>query len=244
VHDDPLAAFRGDPAGSAVLLDVDGTLAPIVARPELARVPAATLAEVERLVASYGLVAVVSGRPLAEVRLLVPVTGLLAAGNHGFELDLGDGPRPAPAAAPYAALAVDLAARLRPTVAQLGAWIEEKGPTLTVHFRQAADPAAVESALLALAGPPAAALGFEVRAARRSIELRPRLPVDKGTATRALLAARPCRRSLYCGDDATDVDAFAVVDVAVAVASDEAPAGVAASADLVVGDVAELLRAL
>ena len=77
-----------------MLLDVDGVLAPIVPRPELSEVPEATLDLLRGLIERYRLVACVSGRTLDEVRRLVPLPGLLAAGNHGLELDLGDGPEP------------------------------------------------------------------------------------------------------------------------------------------------------
>jgi trehalose-phosphatase len=98
VSTDPFAPFRDDPGGSAILLDVDGVLAPIAPRPELAAVPARTLALLAGLIERYRLVACVSGRTLADVRALVPLPGLLAAGNHGLELDLGDGPALVPEA--------------------------------------------------------------------------------------------------------------------------------------------------
>jgi trehalose-phosphatase len=77
-----------------------------------------------------------------------------------------------------------------------------------------------------------------------AIELRPPLPFDKGSAVRALLRARPCARSLYAGDDVTDLDAFAVVDVAVAVVSDEVPPGLIEAATFAVADAGELLARL
>jgi trehalose 6-phosphate phosphatase len=240
---DPLAPFLGDPEGSGLLFDVDGTLAPIAARPGLARVHDATLELLRALVARYRLVGVVSGRSLADVRAMVPVDGLLAAGNHGLELDTGDGPRLAAGVA-HAQSAVDAAAaRIEPALGG-GAWLERKGPTLTIHYREARDPAAAAEEAYEAASPVAHELGLDLRAARMALELRPPIGLDKGTAARALLAARPCRRSLYCGDDVTDLDAFRVVDLAVAVVSDEAPPGLVAAADLAVHDVPELLERL
>src|SRR3954447_19291349 len=90
---DPLQPFVSDPGSSALLFDVDGVLAPIVARPSLSAVPEAALQALSALVGRYRLVACVSGRALADVRRLVPVPGLLYAGNHGLELDDGSGPR-------------------------------------------------------------------------------------------------------------------------------------------------------
>ncbi len=77
-----------------------------------------------------------------------------------------------------------------------------------------------------------------------ALELRPVLPVDKGTAVAELLAARPSRRSLFAGDDVTDMDGFRAADVGVAVRNAEAPPAVAEAADVVVDGVDELLARL
>ena len=82
-----LAPLARDPGRSALVLDVDGTLAPIAPRPELATVPAETRAELERLVDRYLLVACVSGRAGEDARRLVGVDGIELVGNHGLELD-------------------------------------------------------------------------------------------------------------------------------------------------------------
>jgi len=241
---DPLAPFRADPAGSALMLDIDGTLAPIASHPDLAAVPDETLDLVREAAARYRLVACVSGRSLADVRRLVPVPGLLASGNHGLELDLGEGPRLAPEAEPWLAAMREFAERLSAPAAAAGAWVEPKGPTLSVHWREARDPAATESGVLAAARPLASALGLLLRPGRMVLEARPPVAVHKGTAVAALLAARPCTRSLFCGDDVTDLDGFAACDVAVAVHSPEAPVGLLEAADVVVDDGAALLRLL
>ena len=82
-----LAPLAAAPGRSALVLDVDGTLAPIVARPELARVPEETRAELARLAGRYLLVACVSGRAGEDARRLVGVDGIAYVGNHGLELD-------------------------------------------------------------------------------------------------------------------------------------------------------------
>ena len=82
-----LVRFRSEPERAAILLDIDGTLAPIVERPEDAAVPPDTRAEVERLAAKYGLVACVSGRTAADARALVGLDGLEYVGVHGLEAD-------------------------------------------------------------------------------------------------------------------------------------------------------------
>jgi trehalose 6-phosphate phosphatase len=227
-----------------VLLDVDGVLAPIAPRPELAEVPAHTLELLTGLIARYRLVACISGRTLEEVRRLVPLPGLLAAGNHGLELDIGDGPMLVAEATSWLDRVAAAAELLEDPAAECGGFVELKGATLTVHWRQAPDTDRAAGALETRAIAVARDTGLVTRGARMAIELRPPLPFDKGSAVRAVLRARPCDRSLYAGDDVTDIDAFAVVDVAVAVVSDEAPPGLVEAATFSVGDVSSLLDRL
>ena len=241
---DLLAPFRAAPARSALLFDVDGVLAPIAPRPELAHVPAARLADLAALRDRYRLVGCVSGRPMSALMTLVPVPGLVLAANHGMELDRGDGLRLADGVADWLPRMAAVARALAAPAQADGGWVEDKGATLAVHWRGAADPELVGERLGALAAATAAANGLVLRPARMAVELRPPLPLDKGTAVQALLSGRGCERSLFCGDDATDIDAFRVVDIAVAVVSDEAPAGLVEAADLVVRDVSELIERL
>jgi trehalose 6-phosphate phosphatase len=226
-----LAPLREAPEQSAIILDVDGTLAPIVARPELAAVPKETRRELERLVGRYLLVACVSGRKGAEAERLVGVQGIRYVGNHGLELD--------PAAQ-------GLAARIAEFRAAVGLDVEDKGLTLTYHFREASDEEAARRELEEVAAR-ARAAGLVPRWGRKVLEIRPPVAADKGTAVRALLAESAAARALYAGDDTTDLDAFtggalAGLDhfVRIAVASDEAPSDLAESADLVVENPLQL----
>jgi trehalose 6-phosphate phosphatase len=231
--DERLARLRAEPEQAAVLLDVDGTLAPIVARPELAAVPEETRDEVRRLAGRYALVAAVSGRSGVDAKRLVGVDGVVYVGVHGLEL--------APEAERWRET-------LQPFAAERWPWVEDKGLTVAFHWREAPDEADAVRALETVAGR-AESLGLEARWGRKVLELRPPVPADKGTAVRALLAERGLRRALYAGDDTTDLDAFRGLDglelgVRVAVASPEAPSGLAAAADLVVASPAELLELL
>ena len=117
------------PRETAIMLDVDGTLAPIVARPEDAVVPDATRGLVEQLAARYGLVAAISGRPGEDLGEMVGVEGVAYVGEHGLELD----PRAAewaPAIAEFAE-SVDWPAEL-------------KRLSVSFHFRTAEDEQAAE----------------------------------------------------------------------------------------------------
>jgi trehalose 6-phosphate phosphatase len=231
--EDALAQLTENPARAAVLLDVDGTLAPIVARPELAAVPEETRDELRRLVGRYALVACVSGRTGQDAARLVGVEGITYVGVHGLEL--------APEAEGWREA-------LRPFAALDWPWLEDKGLTVALHWREAEDEEAARSQLKA-AATRAEAAGLEARWGRKVLELRPPVEADKGTAVRALLVARGLRRALYAGDDTTDLDAFRGLDglevaVRIAVASAEAPPGLRDAADLVVTSPAELLDVL
>jgi trehalose 6-phosphate phosphatase len=231
--EDALAQLSEDPARAAVLLDVDGTLAPIVARPEQAAVPEETRAELHRLVSRYALVACVSGRTGEDAARLVGVEGIAYVGVHGLEL------------APEAE-------RWREALRQFAAvdwpWLEDKGLTVALHWREAEDDEAARSVLEAVSAR-AEGAGLEARWGRKVLELRPPVEADKGTAVRALLEERGLRRALYAGDDTTDLDAFRGLDglevaVRIAVASAEAPPGLREASDLVVTSPAELLDVL
>jgi trehalose 6-phosphate phosphatase len=230
VHD-VLARLASEPGRAAVLLDVDGTLAPIVARPELAAVPGETRRELRRLVSRYALVACVSGRTAEDAARLVGVEGVVYVGVHGLEL--------ATAAEPWREA-------LRPFAAEPWPWLEDKGLTVAFHWREAEDEEQARASLEAVAER-ARAAGLEARWGRKVLELRPPVDADKGTAVRALLSERGLRRALYAGDDTTDLDAFRELDrlelgVRVAVASAEGPAALREAADVVVASPAELLE--
>jgi trehalose 6-phosphate phosphatase len=235
---DLLAPLAEAPDESALVLDVDGTLAPIVARPELAAVPAATRAELERLAGRYLLVACVSGRAGEDARRLVGVEGVEVVGNHGLELD---------------EQAEELAGDIARFRDEIGLPVEDKRLSLSYHFREARDEAEAHAQLEEVAER-ARERGLDARWGRKVLEIRPPVEAHKGTAVRALLARSGARRGLYAGDDATDLDAFAgLADaglehaVRIAVASEEGPQELREAADLVVaspGALAVLLRLL
>jgi trehalose 6-phosphate phosphatase len=233
MSDDPLRLLAAEPERAAVLLDVDGTLAPIVDRPEDARVPEETRRELARLAGRYALVACVSGRPGGEVERLVGVAGVASVGEHGLELE--------PEAAAWAGRIAAFAGGVD--------WPAERKPlSVSFHFRRADDEAAARAYLTRVADT-AAAEGFVPRWGRMVLEVRPPVAADKGTAVRTLVSRAAVQRALYAGDDRTDVDAFHGLDglelgVRVAVASAEVPSELVAAADLVVDGTAGVLDLL
>jgi trehalose 6-phosphate phosphatase len=229
-----VARLAEEPARAAVLLDVDGTLAPIVPRPEDAHVPPKTQEELRRLHARYALVACVSGRAGQDACRVVGVPELVYVGNHGLELE--------PEAPAWAE-------RVRRFLSSIE-WprIEDKGLSASFHYRDVVDQAGARSALEAVAAR-ARRAGFLTRWGRKVLEILPPLEADKGTAIRRLLGTRRLDRALYAGDDTTDLDAFRALDgldlaVRVAVASAEGPEALVAAADVVVDGPNGLLEIL
>ena len=231
-----LAELASEPERSAILLDVDGVLAPIVERPEDAAVPEETRAELERLAGRYALVAAVSGRWSDDVRRMVGLPGLVYVGSHGLET---------------AADAERWRATLKSFIAEVDWPVEDKGLTASFHYRTAADQQGARAKLEEVAER-AGAVGLRARFGRKVLELVPPIDADKGTAIRELMSRRGLTRALFAGDDTTDLDAFGALDglelgVRVAVASKEGPAELRERADIIVDDplgFLELLRRL
>ena len=231
---DLLARLAEDPTRAALFLDVDGVLAPIVPRPEDARVPDETREELRRLYALYALVACISGRAGADAQRIVGVPDLVYVGNHGLELD-GE--------------AAGWGERLQQFLADV-AWpaTENKQLTASLHYRGSQDEAVARAALEDVTAR-AEREGFVARFGRKVLELLPPLDVNKGTAVLQLLAERNLSRALYAGDDTTDLDGFRALDgldvsVRVAVASHESPPELREAANLVVANPQEFVSLL
>jgi trehalose 6-phosphate phosphatase len=236
--DTPLARLASSPERAAIILDVDGTLAPIVPRPEDARVPEETRAELERLAAHYALVACLSGRTSEDARRVVGVDRLRYVGVHGLELE------------PEAARWREPLARLAASAGWPAEETEDKGLTVTFHYRSAEDESAAQAELERVAER-ARADGLVANFGRKVLEVRPPVEADKGTAVRQLVAESGVTAGLYAGDDTTDLDAFRGLGeaglelaVRVAVASQEGPVELREQADLVVAGPEELLELL
>ncbi|HET7120695.1 MAG TPA: trehalose-phosphatase [Solirubrobacterales bacterium] len=241
-----LGPLRDAPARSAILTDVDGTLAPIVERAEEAAVPAAAREALARLSERYALVGCISGRQALEARRLVGLDTLAYAGNHGLELLLpgAEAPEPDPSVAGRETEAADFIASLDGELDAAGLRLEDKGPIQALHWRGSVDEAAAESRAHEIANA-AGKVGLEPRWGRKVLELRPAGGGGKDGAVASLLADEGLDRAIYAGDDRTDLDAFGRLRelreegrlasaVCVGVLSQEAPAELAEEADLTV----------
>jgi trehalose 6-phosphate phosphatase len=246
-----LAALRADPSGALIALDYDGTLSPIVSRPEDA-VPYVGAVEVlADLAGRVGRVALVTGRPaqvVVDLAGLAGVPGLVVMGQYGVERWTA-GAVTAAEPAPGVAVA---RAELPRLVEWLGAEVEDKGLSLVVHTRNA--PVGAQERLAEPVGELARRTGLEVHHGRRVLELRPP-GFDKAGALLAVASPAPSA-VLFAGDDVGDGRAFDAVDelraaevpgLTVFSDSAEGPASLRARADLVVAGpagVVALLREL
>jgi trehalose 6-phosphate phosphatase len=238
----PLERFRQAPRRGFVL-DFDGTLSEIVARPEIARIVPGAAELLARLAETNPLVAVVSGRPADQIRKLIAVPAVKVVGLYGLAQ-----------AGPGGALPGDAREDVRRAARMVsGTWMEDKGPSLAVHYRAAADTVAAEGILTAALRRVATAHGLSMLPGKMVIELAAGQVPGKGAVVRALAGDAKVGGCLYAGDDLPDIDAFAALDrleeagvaaVKVAVRSEETPSAVLDAADLVVDRPAGLVRLL
>ena len=247
-----LQALLSQPGRALIALDYDGTLAPVVDRPEDAVPEPGALDAVTRLSARVGQLVLVSGRAAEVVVALggfAEVKGLVVLGQYGAER-WSAGQLTTERPLPGIALA---RGQLPPLLVAEGGELEDKGLSLVVHTRRARDPGGALVRLYAPVADLAATAGLEVHTGRLVLELRPP-GHDKGRALRRLLRDRSA--VLFAGDDRGDLAAFDEVDrqraagvpgLLVCSDSDEGPDELRARADLVVAGppgVVALLRSL
>jgi trehalose 6-phosphate phosphatase len=255
-----LAPLRDEPERSAILLDVDGVLAPIVRHADDATVPESVRGLLIEVGRRYGVVACVTGRRAADARRIVSIGSIYYIGNHGGELLRPGGVRPEiDRALEDWSLRVQEFARdvNQAQLSRLRVRLEDKASIVAFHWRGAPDEEAAQEAVRDVAGR-AEAVGLSTHWGRKVLEVRPPVRMDKGLGVRRLLRESDVSAALYAGDDNTDLDAFATLTemreqgrlqaaICVGVSSEEGPDEVVERADVVLegpGEVRRLLEAL
>ena len=238
---------------SALITDIDGTISPIVSRPEDAAVTAGSRTALAGLVKVLDIVGVVTAREEAVARNMLAVDGLEFVGNYGLipaaresaeEVDLQ----------PVEELAAALLSEIP------GLEIEEKGVSFAVHYRNTDDPELVRLMLLDRLLPLLDAAGARLLEGKRVVEVLPRHLPDKGQALATLAERHDLQGIVYLGDDLSDVAVFreiarrrrdGISGLALAVVDAETPPDVANEADVTLSGVlavedllAGLLRAV
>lgn len=191
-------------------LDFDGTLAPIVRHPALARLSARTR-EILRQFANHPKcpTALISGRGLSDLRKRVGLRGLVYAGNHGLEIE-GPGfsylhPKAAAAARKLKVMEHGMNPHVR---AFRGANLENKGFSLSLHYRNARPTDVPELEKIVRRAIAGRKREWEVIRGKKVIEVRPRLSWEKGDALRLLIKRKRRKFPIFIGDDTVDEHAF------------------------------------
>lgn len=242
-----LQPVRADPSRAAILLDIDGTLAPIVRHADDAHVPEPTRTQLIAVAKRYAVVGCISGRRSATARQMVSLGSIAYLGNHGSELLAAGGTEVQiePEIAAYEQTVRAFAeAAYTPAVQRLRVRSEDKQAIKAFHWRGVPDEDAAEQAVREIAER-AEAEGLKIHWGRKVLEVRPPVEINKGRGVRRLLEGRDLAAGLYVGDDMTDLDAFAglrgLVEegllgtaICVGVRSDETPRQIEEQSDLLV----------
>jgi len=220
--------------------DVDGTLSPIVDRPDEARVSARNLDLLAELSDELALVALISGRAVEDLRLRVGLPRIIYVGNHGLER-WEEGRTEHAAEALAFQPAVQAALKELKSLKSPGINLEDKGITISLHYRQSPAPDEFFEEHEALLKGIAAGHDLTLSLGRKVFEFKPPVQIDKGSAFRQLVEEFKLDGAIYLGDDATDVAALKATRAlreegiceawGVGVQSDEVPAELEATAD-------------
>ena len=198
----------------AVFLDYDGTLTPIVSRPEDAWL-SESMRQTLRSLAARLPVAILSGRDLDDVRGRVHVDGIVYAGSHGFDI-VGAGGLRRELGAAYLPVLDAAEAELRGALDEIpGAQLERKHFSVAAHYRNVDES---EASRVAQAADAVAGKHRELRKinGKKVYELLPDIDWNKGKAVLWLLETLELERGnavpIFIGDDRTDEDAFSALE--------------------------------
>lgn len=246
-------AMTRQPETAGLILDFDGTLAPIVDDPTASAMPARARDALAVLADALAVVAVVSGRPAEFLAERAAVPGVRLLGLYGTQ-EWRDGEAIArPEAEQWLPALADARALLADAIAvEEGVLLEDKGLAVAVHWRNAGDRRAAEERVTRLVAEVAGRTGLATEPGKFVAELRPDLGWDKGTSVAMLVDELDLATVVYAGDDRGDLPALAAARAAGGYAlvvdhGEETPQQVREAADVVLdgtGGVADWLTDL
>jgi len=204
-----------------LLLDYDGTLTPIVETPKQAIISKEVKGLLQRLSKNHQCaLGIISGRSLEDIKNTVGIKGIIYAGNHGLEIE---GPKikfESLVSPRLKSVIRNVAEELPKRLSSIkGAFIEDKGLTLSVHYRlvDKKDMPAFERIFSEVANPYTVSDKIKINFGKKVYEIKPPVQWDKGKVVLWLLARQQFASGekevfpVYIGDDITDEDAFKVL---------------------------------
>ena len=226
---------------SALLTDLDGTISPIVSRPQDAVVDSKTVAVLRRLSRALDVVGIVSGRSVSELRSMINAEHLTYIGNHGLEWWEDGHAIIAPEVRTYLPLVAATIRSVREKLDLPGLLFEDKGVTGSIHYRLSPEPRETRDAILSALAECPTARSLRFSPGRKVVDILPPVMAGKGTAVERMVHTHHLRGVLYLGDDSTDLNAFRELralnasgcckSLLLAVSSPEAPEELLAEAD-------------
>ncbi len=190
-----------------VISDFDGTLSPFVTRPQDALISPATARALDRLHDRVSVIALVSGRAVADLRSRFPRDWLVYYGNHGMDFWHEGRVETVPLAQRWVEPLQKLLKEFgEPDLP--GVILENKGVTASVHYRLAQNPAEARQSLYEMLHPLCARYGLALSEGQFVWEIKPPVKLTKGTAAQAVVHEYRLDSVLFLGDDLTDVDAM------------------------------------
>ena len=237
-----------------LITDVDGTISETAPTPQQAEVSPQCRHYLSILSQHLALVAAVSGRPADEIKNMLKIDRAIYIGNHGLERWAEEQSAFSKETEGYPELIKVVIKELAPLLHLEGIRLEDKGITVTIHYRLSPNPEAAKRDILATLESSIQAKRLRIMHGKMSINLLPPVQVNKGTAVLDLIREYSLQGGIYLGDDLTDIDAFKAIHstsshssfhgIAIGIASQETMKMLVAEADFTLNGVTDVARFL
>lgn len=232
-----------------LVTDMDGTISYITEKPEDAVITPRNFELLKALREKLDLVSIISGRPVQSIYERIPLDNVIYIGNHGLERCVNGKVKHNFNIEPYLPRLEASVAKLE-EIAEEGAQVEDKGVTVTFHYRQTEDPDEIRDEFYPQVKKISEETDLEFFEGRMIFELRPPVKADKGVAFEQLVDEFELESVIYVGDDTTDVAALQMAQklreegrcyaVGVGVMSNDHPSKLPASTDLLTSGVPDV----